>query len=743
MTSSLSPRTFRPAEHHASRMPGVLSATAVLLTLCLSACGGGGSGSSAPDNQGSSKGTTPPLSVNPSQPSQPDTGKNSGDGNGRDSGNQASGSQAGSNGAEGQNSTGNSASNGNADNPGKGGSGGSDNSPVKPGSDNADKGSQGGEQKEDDPGNGHAGGNGTGSGGDGHAVGGNAGDGGNAADKPGGADNGNVEPTPGNGGNAGKEGTDNSGNAPVKPDNGNTNNGGNAEGSKNPGNDTGSGNNQPGNGGGSGSDSAGNGSAGASSGNAGGGGNPVTPPDAQMPPTSPPVVNKASVSDLCKTTLTGFTALTAGQDKGAMPNTPRPAMGVATEDPTYHSCITRLTDNAEKHPAQPLRAGDGTRLAPNAQQAFNANDSAFLLRTQNGEWHIYSPQTGKAIRRLTRIAGDAEPQWDPKDPNVLYYMNGDGEGMKLFKLTIDLSSTGTDNAEQVADFGAEISKIWPTATHARMRGGAPSFDGNTWCLMADQKNGDNWKTLGLFTWNLKEGKLVGKLENPYASPEYVTTSPSGSHCVAQYPYSQGITAYRSNFATPYSDSVASQGLQIAQNVYMKYPDVARNSKGEDVYVGFDVFSIPHTVYTVNLTSGKSDKTTLLETGFGDNTDVGVQISGRASNKPGWILLTTFGEQDQGVHNLKGDNAKRRWFHRKLFAMNIDTKEVLSIANDHHDWTEDSSQNKTWPRPNGTVNRDFTRMLFDSNWNSMNANDVDAYLVEIPSGAVPAAAGASQ
>ena len=721
-------------------MPGVLSATAVLLTLCLSACGGGGSGSSAPDSQGAGKGTTPPLSVNPGQPSQPDTGNNSGDGNGTG---KDSGSQAGSNGTEGQNSTSDSAPNGNVDNPGKGGSGGSDNSPVKPGSGNTGKGDQGGEQKEDDTRNGHAGGNGTGSGGDGHASGGNAGNGGNAADKPGGADNGTVEPTPGNGGNTGKEGTDNSGNAPVKPDNGNTNNGGNAEGSKNPGNDTGSGNNQPGNGGGSGSDSAGNGSAGASSGNAGGGGNPVTPPDAQMPPTSPPVVNKASVSDLCKTTLTGFTALTAGRDKGAMPDTPRPATGVATEDPTYHSCVTRLTDNAEKHPAQPLRAGDGTRLAPNAQQAFNANDSAFLLRTPNGEWHIYSPQTGKAIRKLTRISGDAEPQWDPKDPNVLYYMNSDGEGMNLFKLTIDLSPSGTDTATEVADFGAEIRKIWPAATHARMRGGAPSFDGNTWCLMADQKNGDNWKTLGLFTWNLKEGKLLGKLENPSASPEYVTTSPSGSHCVAQYPYPHGIMAYRSNFAPPYSDSVASQGLQIAQSVYMKYPDVARNSKGEDVYVGFDVFSTPHVVYTINLTSGKADRTTLLETGFGGNTDVGVQISGRASNRPGWILLTTFGEQDQGVHNLKGDDAKRRWFHRKLFAMNIDTKAVLSVANNHHDWTEDSSQNTTWPRPNGTVNRDFTRMLFDSNWNSMNANDVDAYLVEIPSGAVPAAAGASQ
>ena len=234
-------------------------------------------------------------------------------------------------------------------------------------------------------------------------------------------------------------------------------------------------------------------------------------------------------------------------------------MGVATEDPTYHSCVTRLTDNAEKHPVQPLRVGDGTRLAPNAQQAFNANDSAFLLRTQNGEWHIYSPQTGKAIRKLTRIAGDAEPQWDPKDPNVLYYMNGDGEGMKLFKLTIGLSPAGTDTVEVAADFGAEIRKIWPAATHARMRGGAPSFDGNTWCLMADQKNGDNWsnpRPVHLEPEGRQASGQTGKRARLTGIRDY---QPQRQHCVAQYPYPHGITAYRSNFATPYSDSVASPG----------------------------------------------------------------------------------------------------------------------------------------------------------------------------------------
>ena len=707
-------------------MPGVLSATAVLLTLCLSACGGGGSGSSVPDGQGASKGTTPPVAVNPGQsgqpgqPSQPGTGNDGGNGGGTGGGNQTGSDNTGDQNGTGKDPRGSADKDDNAskdDNAGKDGQDG-----------------QSGGKNADETGNGHAGGNGTNTGtGTGSGAGAGAGAG---------AENGTPDGnggSPGNGGHAGHDGSGGSsdnpagpdkGNgspgSPVKPDNGN-NTGSNPGGTDNGGN---AGNNGSGGGSGSGSNGGGNG-------NAGGNDTPVAPPNVPAPPATPPVVNKASVSDLCKTTLANFTALTAGQAVGAMLDTPRPATGVATEDPTYHSCVTRLTDNAGNHPAQPLRVGDGTRLAPNAQQAFNANDSAFLLRTPNGEWHIYSPKTGKTIRRLTRISGDAEPQWDPKDPTVLYYMNGDGEGMKLFKLTIDLSPSGTDTAELKADFGAEISKIWPTATHARMRGGAPSFDGNTWCLMADQKNGDSWKTLGLFTWNLKEGKLLGKLENPLASPEYVTTSPSGSHCVAQYPYPHGITAYRSNFATPYSDTVASQGLQIAQNVYMKYPDVARNSKGEDVYVGFDVFSIPHTLYTVNLTSGKSDKTTLLETGFGDNTDTGVQISGRASNRLGWVLLTTFGEQDQGVHNLKGDNAKRRWFHRKLFAMNIDTKAVLSIANNHHDWTEDSSLYTTWPRPNGTVNRDFTRMLFDSNWNSMSTNDVDAYLVEIPSGAVPA------
>jgi hypothetical protein len=411
-----------------------------------------------------------------------------------------------------------------------------------------------------------------------------------------------------------------------------------------------------------------------------------------------------------------------------MPATPRPATGVATEDPTWHSCVVRLTNHAETQPAHPV-------FTPHAaQQAFNADDSAVLLRTDHGEWHIFDPKSGKAIRKLDKIAGDAEPQWDPKNPNVLYYLNVDGKDMRIFRLTVDLSPNGTDKAELLADMGTQIHQHWPTATHARTRGGTPSDDGRTWCFMAERNEGSNWNTLGLFTWDLQAGKIIGTQSLPPGAPEYITTSPSGSHCVVQFPYPNGVFAYKRDFSAPYNAQVSDNSLQLLKQPYMKYGDVARNAQGQDMYVGFDVFSKPHHLFMTNLTTG--EKTTLLTTSFGANTDTGLQVSGRALQRPGWVLVSGFGERKDGVNNLAANSPDRKWFHRKMFALSLENPpKVLSIANLHHLW--DGSKNETWPRPHGTVNRSFTRMLFNSDWDSLNPRDLDTYLVEIRSDAVPA------
>ena len=100
-----------------------------------------------------------------------------------------------------------------------------------------------------------------------------------------------------------------------------------------------------------------------------------------------------------------------------------------------------------------------------------------------------------------------------------------------------------------------------------------------------------------------------------------------------------------------------------------------------------------------------------------------------------MLVSGFGERKDGVNNLAANSPDRKWFHRKMFALSLENPpKVLSIANLHHLW--DGSKND-WPRPNGTVNRSFTRMLFNSDWNSLNVRALDTYLVEIRSDAVPA------
>ena len=462
-------------------------------------------------------------------------------------------------------------------------------------------------------------------------------------------------------------------------------------------------------------------------------GNHATPPNQQgaapvIPYTPPATVGSQETSPLCAPILAKAQPLTAGTAVGDMPSTPRPATGVATEDPTWHSCVVRLTNHAETQPAHPV-------FTPHAaQQAFNADDSAVLLRTDHGEWHIFDPKSGKAIRKLDKIAGDAEPQWDPKNPNVLYYLNVDGKDMKIFRLTVELSPNGTDKSELLADMGTQIHHHWPTATHARTRGGTPSDDGRTWCFTAERNEGASWNTLGLFTWDLQTGKIIGTQSLPPGAPEYITTSPSGSHCVVQFPHPNGVFAYKRDFSAPYSAQVSGNSLQLLKQPYMKYGDVARNAQGQDMYVGFDVFSDPHQLFMTNLATG--EKTPLLTTSFGANTDTGVQVSGRALQRPGWVLVSGFGERKDGVNNLAANDPNRKWFHRKMFALSLENPpKVLSIANLHHLW--DGSKNETWPRPHGTVNRSFTRMLFNSNWDSVNLRDLDTYLVEIRPDAVPA------
>jgi hypothetical protein len=103
----------------------------------------------------------------------------------------------------------------------------------------------------------------------------------------------------------------------------------------------------------------------------------------------------------------------------------------------------------------------------------------------------------------------------------------------------------------------------------------------------------------------------------------------------------------------------------------------------------------------------------------------MHFSGRALNQPGWVVMTT------------QSSSRARWFDERVMALELKAApRVYNLAFHRTRYTGEPTA------PVASVNRDFTKVIFNSNWGS-GAEDTDAYIIELPAkalnaGAVPAA-----
>jgi hypothetical protein len=68
----------------------------------------------------------------------------------------------------------------------------------------------------------------------------------------------------------------------------------------------------------------------------------------------------------------------------------------------------------------------------------------------------------------------------------------------------------------------------------------------------------------------------------------------------------------------------------------------------------------------------------------------------------------------------------QWLHGKVFAVELkEHPRILNLAHDHVAYDE------YFTEPHASVNRDFTRVVFGSNWDIKSKTDVDTYLIEVP------------
>ncbi len=379
-----------------------------------------------------------------------------------------------------------------------------------------------------------------------------------------------------------------------------------------------------------------------------------------------------------------------GGDRQRPSASPKPARGVTFADAAYKTCVVRVTDHAADS-VPGFARNDYAR-----RQAFNADNSKIVVSAYDGSWHYYDVNTQRYLGKLEGVGGDAEPQWHPTNPNLMYYFPAFGIGMQIRELNI-----ATGKSRVAADLASRIKAIWPKANSAWTKSeGSPSSDGRYWGMMVDDAG---WKGLGMLTYDLTADRILGTYDfakNGKERPDHVSMSPSGNYIVVSW--DDGPYSFTRDF-----------GKSLKLHHKGEHSDLALDPSGDDLYVSIDYEGRGGPVFMTNLRSGV--RTNLFSL-YVDHTATAIHFSGKAFGNPGWVLISTY--------SATGGSAQ--WPHDKIFAVELkEHPRIINIAHNHVVYDE------YFTEPHASVNRDFTRIVFGSNWDVKSKTDIDTYMIELP------------
>jgi len=370
-----------------------------------------------------------------------------------------------------------------------------------------------------------------------------------------------------------------------------------------------------------------------------------------------------------------------------------PVIDPPIKPPVIAGDTVRVTDYINQPPVGFAR-NDYSR-----RQAFNADESLILVKAKDGFWHLYDANTFEYIKKIT-LSG-SEPQWSPTDPKLLYKLSH--KGGKLIRT----HNVVTDSVNVVADLSS-VEDIWPNAARCWTKEeGSPSADYRFWGFQVETRD---FEPLGLIVWDMDLDKIVGSFDfatdgNGIGRPDHVSMSPSGKYIIpswhvpndiknrSQLPY--GLMAYSRDF----SQSVNLAGLG-------PHSDICLDKNGRDVAVISNYQS--GFVEAIDCETGAVNKLFSLYEGGGSTA---MHFSGKGYNKPGYVIMSTY-----------ANKGGLQWYTNGIFQVNIETGEHIKLADTNN------VDGGYWTEPHAVVNKDFTKVLFNSNMGQ--AGEVDVYQLNI-------------
>jgi hypothetical protein len=386
----------------------------------------------------------------------------------------------------------------------------------------------------------------------------------------------------------------------------------------------------------------------------------------------------------------------------AIPELDEPPPRAPYRDPEFGTCVIRVSDWASDFAAQGMTAGIKNEYS--RVQSFNADENLLLANSTDGDWYLYDAHS---LQPLGRLPLAVEPRWDAEDPDLIHY--SDETRLMSYR-----KSTGEGQVmhEFADDFPREnLAAVWTRYE------GSPSLDSRYWGLMAQDQQ---WNTVAILVYDREADAIIGLRETP-SHPEIdsVTISPLGNYFLA-YHDEYCEHGELGDLAHPCGLMVYDRKLETGRGLLRiaGHSDLALDAQGKEVLVYQDIDE--DTISVLDLASGNT--MALLPIDF-THSAIGFHFSGQATRLPGWILVST----------SNGARPSATWMDDQIFALELKPGgRLVRLAHTHSIYNEDIEQDY-WAEPHASANRDFSQVLFTSNWGRSGTDQVDMYLIELPQG----------
>jgi hypothetical protein len=276
----------------------------------------------------------------------------------------------------------------------------------------------------------------------------------------------------------------------------------------------------------------------------------------------------------------------------------------------------------------------------------------------------------------------------------------------------------TAQQEVLHDFASDFSGQDIVAVWTRYEG-RPSSDGQYWGLMAEDQE---WIPVAFLIYNLQTDQVT--IRDMRGVPamqddvDHVTISPLGTYFIASFDrYCE--FGQPGDDAHPCGLMVYDRDLTNGRNLLriIGHYDLALDSQGREVILYQDI----DTDYISLLDLETGQVTSLFPIDF-SHSAIGFHFSGHAFDQPGWALVSTY----NGGHPTDAT-----WMDDQVFAVELKAGgKVVRLAHTHSLVDEDQDHDY-WAEPHASVNRDFSRVVFTSNWGRSGTGEVEMFLIDLP------------